>query len=84
MPDVITRRNWPHLVLVLPPEAGEALDRLAVEHYRDRKREALRLLMEALERETHAEGEGQRAGRRPRRAPRSGPAPLPGAGVLER
>jgi len=45
------RRRWPRLTLVLPPEQGDALAALARDHYRDPKREALRLLVDGIERE---------------------------------
>lgn len=45
------RRRWPRLVLTMPPEASEHLDTLAREHLRDRKREALRLLLDGIARE---------------------------------
>ena len=44
-------RRWPRLVLTLPPEAAEALGDLANQHLRDRKREALRLILDGLARE---------------------------------
>ena len=46
-----TRRRWPRLTLTLPPAHADALGRLAEAHFRDRKREALRLLTEAIDRE---------------------------------
>lgn len=45
------RRRWPRLTLVIPPDHADALGRLAEAHFRDRKREALRLLTEAIDRE---------------------------------
>jgi hypothetical protein len=45
------RRRWPRIILTLPPDTHEALGDLAIEHYRDRKREALRLLVDAIARE---------------------------------
>ncbi len=45
------RRTWPRLVLTLPPETSEALGELARLNYRDRKREALRILVDGIERE---------------------------------
>lgn len=47
-----SRRRWPRLTLVLPPEQSEALGQLARSNYRDPKREALRLLVDGIERET--------------------------------
>jgi predicted transcriptional regulator len=44
------RRRWPRLTLTLPPEASDKLDTLARVNMRDRKREALRLLLDSLER----------------------------------
>jgi hypothetical protein len=46
------RRRWPRLVLTLPPETSDALGDLARVHLRDRKREALRLILEGIERES--------------------------------
>lgn len=46
------RRMWPRLVLTLPPETSEALGELARANYRDRRREALRLLIDGIARET--------------------------------
>jgi hypothetical protein len=45
------RRRWPRIVLTVPPEAAEALADLARHNYRDGKREALRILIEGIERE---------------------------------
>ena len=45
------RRNWPRVVLTLPPEVSARLDELANSNLRDRKREALRLVLEGIERE---------------------------------
>lgn len=45
------RGRWPRLVLTLPPEARRALGELAAAHLRDPKREALRLVLDGLERE---------------------------------
>lgn len=45
------RRRWPRLVLTLPPDANDALATMAREHFRDRKREALRLVLEGIARE---------------------------------
>jgi hypothetical protein len=49
-----SRRTWPRITLTLPPEAGERLAALARDHLRDRRREALRLLLDGIERESHA------------------------------
>lgn len=46
------RRRWPRVILTLPPEARDALHELARANYRDPKREALRLLLDAIERES--------------------------------
>jgi hypothetical protein len=46
------RRSWPRLVLTLPPEAGDRLAALAARNYRDPKREAVRLLLDGLARES--------------------------------
>jgi hypothetical protein len=48
------RQRWPRVAVTLPPEAGRALEELARAHYRDRRREALRLLVDAIERERAA------------------------------
>jgi hypothetical protein len=45
------RQRWPRITLVLPPDAADALGTLARNHFRDRRREALRLLLDAIERE---------------------------------
>lgn len=45
-----TRRSWPRLVLTIPPDARDRLHELAQANYRDPKREALRLLLEGIER----------------------------------
>jgi excisionase family DNA binding protein len=45
------RSAWPRVTLVLPPDARDTLHDLATAHYRDPKREALRLLLDAIERE---------------------------------
>jgi hypothetical protein len=50
------RRSWPRVTLVLPPEARDTLHQLARAHYRDPRREALRLLLDAIERERVAVG----------------------------
>jgi hypothetical protein len=47
-----SRRRWPRLTLTLPPDAAENLTQLARRNYRDRRREALRLLLAGIERET--------------------------------
>jgi hypothetical protein len=51
-------RRWPRLVLTLPPDKSDALDELARVNYRDRKREALRLLMDGIEREAPEHPDG--------------------------
>lgn len=53
-PDAERRNRWPRLVLVIPPEVDGALADLARAHYRDRRREALRLLVDGVEREMQA------------------------------
>jgi len=45
------RRHWSRLTLTLPPDASEALGELARQNLRDRRREALRLVLEGIERE---------------------------------
>ncbi len=47
-------RRWPRLVLTFPPETFDALGKLARDNYRDRKSEALRILVEGIEREKAA------------------------------
>lgn len=49
--DETNRQRWPRVALLLPPESGRALDEIAVRNFRDRRREALRLLLDAIERE---------------------------------
>lgn len=51
MSPIVNRRRWPRLVLTLPPDANDALTELARDHFRDRKREALRLVLEGIARE---------------------------------
>ena len=51
MNPIVNRQRWPRLVLVLPPDANEALTAMARDHLRDRKREALRLVLEGIARE---------------------------------
>lgn len=51
MNPIVNRRRWPRLVLVLPPDANDALTAMARDHFRDRKREALRLILEGIARE---------------------------------
>ena len=51
------RRRWPRLVLTLSPDLDAGLRALAVAHYRDGKREALRILTEGVERELTLKGE---------------------------
>jgi len=46
-----SRRNWPRLVITLSPDARDALQNLASANQRDPKREATRLLLDAIERE---------------------------------
>ena len=43
--------RWPRLVLTIPPDAMDMLRVRAVGNLRDPKREALRLILEGLERE---------------------------------
>jgi hypothetical protein len=50
------RQRWSRLTLTLPPDAAEALLELARVNYRDRRREALRLLLDSIERETVLRG----------------------------
>lgn len=45
------RRRWPRIVLSLPPDVAAGLRELADAHYRDGKREAVRILVEGVERE---------------------------------
>jgi hypothetical protein len=45
------RRHWPRLTLTLPPEASDRLDTMARRNLRDRKREALRLVLEGIARD---------------------------------
>jgi hypothetical protein len=54
MDAIVNRRRWPRLVLILPPDANDALTAMARDHFRDRKREALRLLLEGIAREDAA------------------------------
>ncbi len=49
------RRTWPRVVLTLPPAANDRLREIARANYRDPKREALRLLLDAIERERRGE-----------------------------
>lgn len=51
----VERRRWTRLVLTLPPSVADDLAALAQAHYRDGKREALRILAEGVEREKAAE-----------------------------
>lgn len=51
MDAIVNRRRWPRLVLTLPPDANDALTAMARNHLRDRKREALRLVLEGIARE---------------------------------
>lgn len=53
MDAIVNRRRWPRLVLILPPDANDALTAMARDHLRDRKREALRLVLEGIAREDH-------------------------------
>ena len=46
------RQRWPRLTLILPPEAAADLATLARDNLRDRQREALRLLLDGIARET--------------------------------
>lgn len=55
-----SRLHWPRIALTLPPDAGLALDELAKLHLRDRRREALRLLLDGLERESLVPAGGRR------------------------
>ena len=48
----LSRRRWPRVVLTLPPDTDDALQTLARGNYRAPKQEALRLLVDAIERET--------------------------------
>lgn len=45
------RRRWPRLVLTISPDASDALGSLARSNYRDRRQEALRLILEGIDRE---------------------------------
>jgi len=50
------RTRWPRIVLTVPPETRDTLHALARAHLRDPRREALRLLLDGIERERLAEG----------------------------
>jgi hypothetical protein len=50
-PSTDNRTRWPRVTLVLPPEARDALHELAHDSYRTARAEALRLLLDAIERE---------------------------------
>ena len=54
MDAIVNRRRWPRLMLTLPPDANDALTAMARDHFRDRKREALRLVLEGIAREDSA------------------------------
>ena len=56
--DAQRRAGWPRVTLVLPPEARDTLHDLARAHYRDPRREALRLLLDAIECERLAAADG--------------------------
>lgn len=45
------RRTWPRVTLTLPPEARDELHALAQRNLRDPRREALRILLDGIERE---------------------------------
>jgi hypothetical protein len=45
------RRSWPRVTLILPPEARDTLHELARDNFRAPRAEALRLLLDAIERE---------------------------------
>ena len=47
-----SRRRWPRVVLTLSPEDRDRLHELARRNMRDPKREAIRLLLDGLDRET--------------------------------
>ena len=53
MDAIVNRQRWPRLVLTLPPGANDALTAMARDHFRDRRREALRLVLEGIAREDH-------------------------------
>jgi len=53
--DTPNRTHWPRIVLTIAPEARDTLQALARAHLRDPKREALRILLDGLERERVAE-----------------------------
>lgn len=55
-----TRRRWPRITLVLAPETRDELWALAAVNLRDPKREALRLVLEGLERERAPSAEATR------------------------
>jgi hypothetical protein len=44
-----TRRRWPRLVLTIPPAAAATLGELARGNFRDRRQEALRILLDGIE-----------------------------------
>ena len=50
----VARRSWPRVTLIIPPEVRDRLHELARANYRDPRREALRLLLDGIERETKA------------------------------
>jgi hypothetical protein len=51
MVETLSRRHWPRVVVTLPPDVRDRLHELARGHLRDPNREALRLLLDAIERE---------------------------------
>jgi hypothetical protein len=48
------RTGWPRVTLVLPPKARDTLNELARDSFRNPRAEALRLLLDAIERERRA------------------------------
>ena len=52
-----SRRHWSRVTLTLSPEAADALATLAQDNYRNRKQEALRLLLDGIAREARSRPE---------------------------
>jgi hypothetical protein len=51
-----SRRSWPRVTLTLPPDVRDRLYEVARDNFRDPKREATRLLIDAIDRERQAQG----------------------------
>ncbi len=60
MEQTTSRRHWARITLTLPPETADALAVIARDNYRDRRREALRLLTEGIAREARRQPESAR------------------------